>query len=390
MWYAIVLGGGLGARMHAGRNKVVLTLGGEMVLLRSIRAMLPHVKGVIAVVRPEDEKDIRRAIGRSDMADANIIYAPGGCNRQASVLNGLSALPEDCRYVMIHDGARCLVDDETIQRVKVSVEACGTGVAAVPVIDTIKEVDENERVTQTPARSTLRSVQTPQGFTAALIRQAHEFAQAHDFTGTDDASLLEYMGHPVQLVEGARRNLKLTIPEDMMIGNAYLAEEAGLPSLRVGQGYDVHRFAEDRKLVLCGVEVPHTQGLLGHSDADVAVHALMDAMLGAMALGDIGRHFPDSDPQYRGISSMKLLEHVVALLGDQQARVTNADITIVAQKPKLLPYIQQMQENIAHALNLPLSRVNVKATTTEKLGFEGREEGISAQAVCMVESHSVV
>ena len=172
MWYAIVLGGGLGARMHAGRNKVVLTLGGEMVLLRSIRAMLPHVKGVIAVVRPEDEKDIRRAIGRSDMADANIIYAPGGCNRQASVLNGLSALPEDCRYVMIHDGARCLVDDETIQRVKASVEACGTGVAAVPVIDTIKEVDENERVTQTPARSTLRSVQTPQGFRVCLLKEA--------------------------------------------------------------------------------------------------------------------------------------------------------------------------------------------------------------------------
>ena len=385
MWYAIVLGGGLGARMHAGRNKVVLTLGGEMILLRSIRAMLPHVKGVVAVIRPEDESDIRRAIARSDMAQANIIYAPGGSNRQASVFNGLEALPADCRYVMIHDGARCLVDEETIQRVKASVEACGTGVAAVPVIDTIKEVDEHECVAHTPVRASLRSVQTPQGFTADLIRKAHAHAQEHDFLGTDDASLLEYMNHPVQLVEGARRNLKLTIPEDIMIGNAYLAEEAGLPSLRVGQGYDVHRLVEGRKLVLCGVEVPHTLGLLGHSDADVAVHALMDAMLGAMALGDIGRHFPDSDPAYKGISSMKLLEHVTDLLAQQQARVTNADVTIVAQQPKLLPHIPQMRENIAQALNLPLSRVNVKATTTEKLGFEGQQEGISAQAVCMVE-----
>ena len=155
--------------------------------------------------------------------------------------------------------------------------------------------------------------------------------------------------------------------------------------IRIGHGMDVHRLVEERKLILCGVEVPHTLGLLGHSDADVAVHALMDAMLGAMALGDIGRHFPDSDPAYKGISSMKLLEHVADLLAQQQARVTNADVTIVAQQPKLLPHIPQMRENLAQALNLPLSRVNVKATTTEKLGFEGQQEGISAQAVCMVE-----
>ena len=156
--------------------------------------------------------------------------------------------------------------------------------------------------------------------------------------------------------------------------------------IRIGHGMDVHRLVEGRKLILCGVEVPHTLGLLGHSDADVALHALMDAMLGAMALGDIGRHFPDTNPRYSGISSMKLLEHVVALLAENNARVTNADVTIIAQKPKLLPYIQQMQENVAAALKLPVTRVSVKATTTEHLGFEGRMEGISAQAVCMVES----
>ena len=156
--------------------------------------------------------------------------------------------------------------------------------------------------------------------------------------------------------------------------------------MRIGHGMDVHRLVEGRKLILCGVEVPHTLGLLGHSDADVALHALMDAMLGAMALGDIGKHFPDTDEQYRGISSIKLLEHVVSLLNEHHARVTNCDVTIVAQKPKLLPYILQMRMNVAGVLNLPLDRVNVKATTTEHLAFEGREEGISAQAVCMIET----
>ena len=155
--------------------------------------------------------------------------------------------------------------------------------------------------------------------------------------------------------------------------------------IRIGHGMDVHRLVEGRKLILCGVEIPHTLGLLGHSDADVAVHALMDALLGAAALGDIGRHFPDTDPRYKGISSMKLLAHVVALLAERGFCVANADVTIVAQRPKLLPYIPQMRENIAAALSLPIDRVNVKATTTERLAFEGREEGISAQAVCLLQ-----
>lgn len=170
-----------------------------------------------------------------------------------------------------------------------------------------------------------------------------------------------------------------------MMAEALLANQPPLPCLRVGQGYDVHRLTEGRDLVLCGVTVPHSMGLLGHSDADVALHALMDAMLGAMALGDIGRHFPDTDEKYRGISSMLLLGYVTALLAQHRARVTNADITIVAQKPKLLPYVPQMRSNVAQALGLPIERVNVKATTTERLGFEGEQLGISAQAVVMVQ-----
>ena len=183
-----------------------------------------------------------------------------------------------------------------------------------------------------------------------------------------------------------RVEVGLVDPQDLLMAEAFFAEQA-LPALRVGQGYDVHRLVEGRPLILCGVTIPHTLGLLGHSDADVALHALMDAMLGAMALGDIGKHFPDTDEAYRGISSMLLLRHVVALLKAHHARVTNCDVTIVAQKPKLLPYIPQMRQNVADVLELPLARVNIKATTTEKLGFEGEEKGISAQAVCMVQEN---
>jgi len=379
MWYAIILAGGSGSRMGADRNKVLLSLGGEPVIVRSVRAFMPHVHGIILVSRAEDIE-----IMQQTMADAclDVSIVPGGSTRQESVWNGLCALPENCTHVLIHDGARCLVDDATIERCKSSVLACGTGVAAVPAIDTIKQVTENELVYSTPDRSTLRSVQTPQAFDIALIRKAHEAARNSGFIGTDDASLVEHMGHPVRLTLGDRRNIKLTTPEDMKMAQAFLAGD--FPALRVGQGYDVHRLVEGRDLILCGVAVPHTLGLLGHSDADVALHALMDAMLGAMALGDIGKHFPDTDERYRGISSMKLLTHVIELLHQHGAQVTNCDVTIVAQKPKLLPYIPQMRQNVADALSLPLDRVNVKATTTERLAFEGREEGISAQSVCMV------
>ncbi|MBR4080823.1 MAG: 2-C-methyl-D-erythritol 4-phosphate cytidylyltransferase [Clostridia bacterium] len=382
MWGALILAGGSGSRMGAGRNKVLLPLGGKAVMSRSVEAFLPHADRLVIVVRPEDEADIRAAFLRDDIPCDGLIFAHGGETRQDSVWNGLQALPAGCDFVMIHDGARCLVDSDTIRRVKDSVERCGSGVAAIPAVDTIKQVDAHNVAVATPDRATLRAIQTPQGFRTELIRRAHEQAQADGFLGTDDASLLEYCGLPVQLVEGHRRNIKLTTPEDMIMAESLLS--GGLPSLRVGMGYDVHRLVEGRKLILCGVEIPHTLGLLGHSDADVALHALTDAMLGAMALGDIGKHFPDTDPRYKGISSMLLLEHVVALLSERGARVTNADVTIVAQKPKLLPYIPAMRENVARALQLPVDRVNVKATTTERLAFEGREEGISAQAVCMV------
>lgn len=383
MWYAIILAGGSGSRMGANCNKVLLEVGGERVITRAVKAFAGHADGVILVGREEDQAALRTAMRGMNMP---VTIVPGGSTRQDSVWNGLCALPADCTHVLIHDGARCLVDAETIVRCKQSAEACGTGVAAIPAVDTVKQVDANEDVQSTPDRSGLRIVQTPQAFCVGLIRQAHLAAQADGFLGTDDASLVERLPHAVRLTLGSRRNIKLTTPEDMKMAETLLNRPA--PMLRIGQGYDVHRLVEGRDLILCGVKVPHSLGLLGHSDADVALHALMDAMLGAMALGDIGKHFPDTDERYRGISSMVLLHHVTALLAAHGARVTNCDVIIVAQKPKLLPYIPQMRQNIADALQLPIERVNVKATTTERLAFEGREEGISAQAVCLVEQRA--
>lgn len=381
MWYAIILAGGSGSRMGAGKNKVLLSLGGEAVILRSIRAFNGLTNGLVVVSRAEDMEDIQALLAEAHIHAAVV---PGGATRQDSVWNGLQALPRECTHVLIHDGARCLVDESTIRRAMRSAEECRSGIAAIPVVDTIKMAGEDEMIAATVDRDILRAVQTPQAFELDLILSAHRKAQKDHFQGTDDASLVEHLGLPVYMTLGSKHNIKLTTPEDIAMAEAILNQSAPLPDLRVGQGYDVHRLVEGRDLILCGVHVPHTLGLLGHSDADVALHALMDAMLGAAALGDIGRHFPDSDPQYKGISSMKLLEHVVNLLAEHRLRAANADVTIVAQKPKLLPHIPQMRENVAAALHLPLERVNVKATTTEKLGFEGEQLGISAQAVCLL------
>ena len=388
-WYTIMLAGGSGSRMGADCNKVFLPLAGEPMLCRSICAFRGLVKGIVLVAQPEEITICKTLMTSVGLSDTICAYVPGGSDRQGSVHNGLAALPADCDKVLVHDAARALVTPEVILRVMNSVERYGTGVAAIKVVDTIKLVDAQECVAETPDRSCLRAVQTPQGFTVELLRKAHQQADAEWFRGTDDASLVERMGVPVHLTAGSEENFKLTTPQDMIRAEALLktTQQPSLPSLRIGQGYDVHRLVTGRKLILCGVEIPHTLGLLGHSDADVALHALMDAMLGAMALGDIGKHFPDTDEAYAGADSMKLLEHVVALLHAHHARVTNADVTIVAQKPKLLPYISQMRSNVACVLGLAEARVNIKATTTEKLGFEGTQEGISAQAVCMVQEY---
>ena len=383
MTWAIVLAGGSGTRMGAGMNKVLMDVGGMPAIVRSLRAFVPFVKGIVCVCRKEDESTIRELAEKYVLS---FLMAPAGYDRQESVYNGLNMLPDTAQYVLVHDGARCLVDDAVIQAVIDSIKANGSGVAAVPVKDTIKQAANDGAVIATPDRASLKAVQTPQGFTAALLKKAHEAALQKGLRATDDAALVEALGETVYLTPGSEMNFKLTTPQDLVLAEALLNKTAppAVPFL-TGLGYDVHQLVEGRDLILCGVKVPHTLGLLGHSDADVALHALMDALLGAAGLYDIGRHFPDTDMRYKGISSMKLLDHVVALLREKGYRPVNADVTIVAQKPKLLPYMDEMRRNTAQALGLPVERVNIKATTTERLGFEGRQEGISAQAVCLLE-----
>ena len=215
-------------------------------------------------------------------------------------------------------------------------------------------------------------MQTPQGFRTDVIREAYRRAYAEGFYGTDDASLAERAGYSIAVAEGSYANIKITTKEDLPV------------EMRIGSGYDVHRLEEGRKLILCGTEIPFEKGLLGHSDADVALHALMDAMLGAAAAGDIGRHFPDTDDRFKGVSSMELLKQTLMVINKEGYAPGNVDITIIAQRPKLQPYIEQMRENTAAALNIGKESVSVKATTTEKLGFTGRGEGIAAQAVCIL------
>lgn len=380
MWYAVILGGGSGQRMHAGKNKVLLELCGIPVLIRSLQAFEGLTDGMLVVMRKEDINEARELLDA--WGYSNVPITEGGATRQESVYHGLLALPSSCDSVLIHDGARCLVDQDTILRCMESTKRVGCGVAAISVTDTIKKVNASEQTVETPSREYLRAVQTPQAFRVKSLLQAHLTAISDGFVGTDDASLLEHMGVPVQLVEGNTQNLKITRPEDLAVAASYLSMNSQ-PEMHIGYGYDVHQLTAGRKLILCGIEIPHTVGLLGHSDADVALHALMDAMLGSVALGDIGHLFPDTDEQYRSISSLKLLSAVRQRLLTEKAVVVNCDITIAAQKPKLAPYIQAMRETVAASLCIPVASVSVKATTTEHLGFEGRMEGISASAVVM-------
>ena len=279
----------------------------------------------------------------------------------------------------MHDAARPFVTPEIIRATIDDARRYGSGVISTPVVDTIKRVDPQTGRVTTPERSALRAVQTPQSFSFEMLRSAHARAMKEGLEVTDDAMIFEHAYGTVHLSDapGAEKNIKLTNPEDFK-------RLAGTPPMRIGSGYDAHRLKEGRRLVLCGVEVPHDRGLDGHSDADVAVHALMDALLGALGEGDIGRHFPDSDPQYKGVSSMLLLEHVMRRVRARGYRVENADVTIVAQKPKLAAFIPQMRANVASALGVDLDCANVKATTTERMGFEGEEIGVSAQAVALL------
>lgn len=298
----------------------------------------------------------------------------GGATRADSVHNGLAAAKG--QLVAIHDAARPFASEEVITQVLQAAAKTGAAAPAVPVKDTIKVADKDGKVVTTPDRATLYAVQTPQCFDRALYLQALEAVSGEKASlVTDDCSLFELAGLPVTLTAGDYANLKITTKEDLQKEN----------TMRIGHGYDVHRLVEDRKLILGGVEVPYEKGLLGHSDADVLLHAVMDAVLGAAALGDIGQHFPDTDPAYKGADSLALTREVAKIIAAHGYKVGNIDATILCQRPKLAPHIPAMRQNIADAFGLPLDAVSVKATTEEHLGFTGEGLGIAAHAVALIE-----
>lgn len=381
---AVLLAAGNSTRMGGSRSKVLEELGGRPALCRSLEVLdrCPLIGEICLVCREQDRADM---LPLTSGLNTPVRVVPGGAQRQDSVEQGVEALTGPWEYVAIHDGARPLVTDEVLAAVCRDAMAHGAATAAVPSKDTCKLADEAGFVAATPARDRLWAVQTPQAFSLALYREALGKARAAGQSYTDDCQLIEAAGGSVKLTMGDYRNIKLTTPEDLLAARAYLGGEGGKKTVRIGYGYDVHRLVEGRKLILAGVDVPFEKGLLGHSDADVIAHAVADALLGAAALGDIGHLFPDTDPRYDGADSLKLLAEVCRLLREKGFSIGNIDATLLAQRPKIAPHIVQMRENLAAACGIAVDQVSVKATTEERLGFTGREEGMAASAVCLLE-----
>lgn len=368
----IIAAAGRGTRIGGPVPKQYLKIGGEPVILKTLRTFsaLEEIDHIFVVTNP-DYIDHCAGIVRDNGADKVKGIVAGGAERQDSVYNALQEVNRECpgvEYVLIHDGARPYVNEETVLNVLRETAKTGAAVACVAMKNSVRKAEGNRSFSVD--RNDYLSVQTPQGFRKSYLIEAYDKAMREGYRATDDASLVELAGHEVAVVTGDYQNIKITTREDLPVEN------------RVGTGFDVHAFEEGRKLIIGGVEIPYDKGLAGHSDADVLIHALMDALLGAAALGDIGQHFPDTDERYKGISSMELLAHVGKLLDENFYHIGNIDATVIAERPKLGPYREEMRNRISETLGLEKSRISIKATTTEKLGFTGRGEGIAAEAVC--------
>lgn len=362
---AVIVAAGSSSRM--GFNKLAYRLHSGTVLETSVRAFEqhPYINDIV-VVTGTDEALAKEAVKN---CKKTVTLVRGGETRAVSVKNGVMAAAGE--LVAIHDAARPFVSEKVITDALNAAEKMGAAAPAVAVKDTVK-MAEKGIVEQTPPREKLFAVQTPQCFDRTQYLNLLE--KNADFTVTDDCQLFEAAGLPVQLTEGDYNNYKITTPDDLK----------GAVKMRIGHGYDVHKLVEGRRLILGGVEIPYEKGLLGHSDADVLAHAVMDAVLGAVALGDIGKHFPDTDPAYKGADSLELTRHVAALIQKEGWQIENIDSTILCQAPKLAPHIVQMRQNLADALGLQLEDVSVKATTEERLGFTGAGEGIAVHAVALL------
>ncbi|HIP38045.1 MAG TPA: 2-C-methyl-D-erythritol 4-phosphate cytidylyltransferase [Desulfocapsa sulfexigens] len=379
---AIIPAAGSGTRMGLNHPKQYHLLAGTPILIHTVRQFVQSscIEKIVVVV-PSDRVDSTfQLLETYGLTDENLQVVAGGKRRQDSVKAGIDSLDGDMDIVLVHDGARPLVSQDVITRCYDAAVCHGAAIAAVPVIDTLKKSDAANRILQTVDREDLWQAQTPQAARLSLLLAA--YAAAGDRDVTDEASLLELAGVPVHLVEGSVTNIKITRPDDLVIAEKIMQKDT--LAFRIGHGYDAHCFVADRDLVLGGVTIPFEMGLAGHSDADVLTHALCDAILGALGAGDIGSHFPDSDQQYNNIYSIELLKHVATLAKERGFVLSNGDITVVCQKPKLASFIPRMEGILAEACEVEKERINVKATTTEKMGFTGRMEGVSCHAVVLL------
>jgi 2-C-methyl-D-erythritol 4-phosphate cytidylyltransferase / 2-C-methyl-D-erythritol 2,4-cyclodiphosphate synthase len=393
---AVIAAAGAGTRIGSAVPKQFLKLAGKPILLYAVERIAALEDVVqITIALPYRHIEPAREILRRQPWNIPVTCIRGGSTRQESVRRGVAAIGKDVGLILVHDAVRPLCDTETMRRVAEIAMAKGGAIPGIAATDTIQRVSRNGRILATPPREELFAIQTPQCFHADILRSSLERAHQAGFAGTDESSVVRWAGHPVFMVAGSPDNIKITRPLDLKIAehlmgrgqseNSCSTREAESGSMfRIGQGIDYHRMVEGRKLILGGVEIPFGKGLQGHSDADVLLHAICDAILGAAALGDIGTHFPDSDAANRNRPSMEFLRETRAKAERAGWCVRNVDATLLAQRPRLASFMGAMKQNIAGALGLSTADVSIKATTTEGMNAEGRGEGISAQAVALL------
>jgi 2-C-methyl-D-erythritol 4-phosphate cytidylyltransferase / 2-C-methyl-D-erythritol 2,4-cyclodiphosphate synthase len=377
--YAIVAAAGRGNRFGGPIPKQYRSLAGRAVLRHAVEALLQGggFAGVVVAIHPDDRSLYDRAVAGLDLLPP----VQGGAERQGSVLAALESLaPLEPERVLVHDGARPILEPAVTARVLAALDAADGAIAALPVIDSVKGAGEHGEIVASLDRSRLWRAQTPQGFRFAPFLAAHRLHRGASLS--DDAAVAEKAGLRVQLVMGSEDNLKITTEEDLLRAERLLS--ARCADTRTGFGFDVHRFGPGDHVMLCGIRVPHERGLIGHSDADVGLHALTDALLGTIGAGDIGQHFAPTDPRWRGADSAQFLRSGVEMIRARSGLIRNLDVTIVCEAPRIGPYRAAMIERIAAIAGIDADRVNVKATTSEGLGFIGRGEGIAAQAVATV------
>jgi 2-C-methyl-D-erythritol 4-phosphate cytidylyltransferase/2-C-methyl-D-erythritol 2,4-cyclodiphosphate synthase len=377
---AIVVAGGSGKRMGGSVPKQFLTLGGRSIINRSVSALAvsPLVDSIILAIPEWLPADLKTSCRKLPKV---VRIVDGGAERQDSVRNALDAMPGDAEVILVHDAVRPFVSADLLSRCVEAAREHGAAVPVVPVRDTVKEWDGQGKTLATVDRSRLFRAQTPQAFRAGVLKAAYEKAADAKLRGTDDASLVEAAGFPVTPIPGEEANLKITIPEDFRMAEGLLGEGAGL---RIGLGGDAHRLVDGRDLWLGGVRVEHEKGLLGHSDGDVLLHAIADAIYGAMGDGDIGRHFPPGLEETRGISSRVILEHARGRMESQGFSLVGLDAVVVCEEPRIAPIAEALRTSIAEILAVSVEKVSLKGKTTEGMGFEGRKEGISAWAVALL------